>query len=118
MELAKIMEVVSWVISCLAVMVLLWGVAVAAVRLVRLEFLRIKGQHMLKQRQLLRQQLGSYILLGLEFLIAADIIHTVIKQDLTLEDVGVLVGIVLIRTAISYFLHKEISDMRGPEWES
>lgn len=37
----------------------------------------------------LRHRLGQGILLGLEFLIAADIIHTV-ATDLTFESVGIL----------------------------
>ena len=46
-----------------------------------------------------RQVLGQGILLGLEFLIAADIIHTV-AVELTFESIGVLALVVLIRTSL------------------
>jgi uncharacterized membrane protein len=49
-----------------------------------------------------RRRLGRSILLGLEFLIAADIIST-IAVDPTFESVGVLALIVLIRTFLGRF---------------
>lgn len=48
------------------------------------------------------------ILLGLEFLVAADIIHTV-AVELSWSSVGVLAVIVLIRTFLSFTLEVEIS---------
>lgn len=56
----------------------------------------------------LRQRLGRGILLGLEFLVAADIIHTV-AVELTFETVGVLAIIVLIRTFLSFTLEVELT---------
>ena len=55
-----------------------------------------------------RRSLGSSILLGLEFLVAADIIRTVAITP-TVESVSVLAGIVLIRTVLSFSLEVEIS---------
>jgi len=55
----------------------------------------------------LRASLGRGILLGLELLVAADIIKTV-SADLDLESVGVLAIIVLIRTFLSFSLEVEI----------
>ncbi len=51
--------------------------------------------------------LGRIILLGLEFLIAGDIIRTVVIKP-TMEQIGVLVIIVLIRTFLSFTLELEI----------
>lgn len=56
----------------------------------------------------LRQQLGRSILLGLELLVAADIIRTVAVTP-TAQSVAVLAGIVLIRTFLSWSLELEIS---------
>ena len=68
-----------------------------------------------------RQQLGRGILIGLEFLVAADIIHTV-AVELTYETVTVLGLIVLIRTFLSFMLELELTgrwpwqtDNQGPE---
>lgn len=59
-----------------------------------------------------RQHLGRAILLGLEFLVAGDIINTV-AVDPTFRSVGVLAGIVAIRTFLSFSLEVEI-DGRWP----
>lgn len=56
---------------------------------------------------LLRQTLGKSILLGLEILIAADIMATV-ATDPTLQSVTVLAIIVLIRTLLSFSLQIEV----------
>ncbi|MGE8142177.1 DUF1622 domain-containing protein [Novosphingobium sp. NPDC080210] len=54
-----------------------------------------------------RSSLGQAILLGLEFLVAADIINTVAVQP-TLGSIAVLAGIVAIRTFLSFSLETEI----------
>ncbi|MCC3289890.1 DUF1622 domain-containing protein [Arthrobacter sp. zg-Y1110] len=55
-----------------------------------------------------RQRLGRSILLGLELLVAADIIRTVAVTP-TFESVGILAIIVLIRTFLSYSLQLEVT---------
>ena len=55
-----------------------------------------------------RQTLARAILLGLEFLVAADIINTV-AVDPSFRSVGVLGMIVLVRTFLSFTLELEIS---------
>jgi uncharacterized membrane protein len=55
-----------------------------------------------------RHQMGAAILLGLEVLIGADIIRT-ITLDFTLESVGALAAIVLVRTFISLTLEVEMT---------
>ncbi len=54
-----------------------------------------------------RRDIGRAILLGLEILIAADIIRTVVIHP-TFRSVGVLAIIVLIRTFLSWSLQLEI----------
>lgn len=66
-----------------------------------------------------RRRLGRAILLGLEFLIAGDIIRTVAASP-TFAGVGVLGLIVLIRTFLSTALEVEVEgrwpwQARGPE---
>ena len=55
-----------------------------------------------------REQLGRSILLGLEFLVAADIIRTVAVEP-SFTSVGVLALVVIIRTFLSFSLEVEIS---------
>ncbi len=59
----------------------------------------------------IRCYLGTYLLLGLEIMIVADIIKTVLNQ--TREELIFLGGIVLIRTILSYFLNKEIEQIES-----
>ena len=54
-----------------------------------------------------RSNLGRGILLGLELLVGADIIST-ITAPLTFQSVGLLGGIILIRTFLSFSLETEI----------
>jgi uncharacterized membrane protein len=53
-----------------------------------------------------RQQLGQAILLGLELLVAGDIVRTVAASP-TLTSVAILAAIVLIRTFLSFSLEVE-----------
>lgn len=55
-----------------------------------------------------RGNLGHAILLGLEFLVAADIVGTVVV-DPTFGNVGVLALIIAVRTFLSFALEVEIS---------
>jgi len=63
--------------------------------------------------QVLRRSIGGVLLLGLEVLVAADLVHTVAIEP-TLENVAVLGLIVVIRTVLSFSLEIEIEGM--PPW--
>src|SRR5450759_3350390 len=65
------------------------------------------GAHATDPFRQLRANLGRVILLGLEVLIIADIIRTILV-DQSLESVGVLGLIVLIRIVLSFSLEVEI----------
>ncbi|GAA3275595.1 DUF1622 domain-containing protein [Paenarthrobacter aurescens] len=69
---------------------------------------RARGLTPLSPYRSYRQLLGRSILLGLELLVAADIIRTVAVTP-TFESVGVLAIIVLIRTFLSFSLELEIT---------
>jgi uncharacterized membrane protein len=51
---------------------------------------------------------GRWLVLGLEFALAADIVRTVISP--TWNDIGQLAAIALIRTFLSYFLEKDLGE--------
>ena len=57
----------------------------------------------------LRAELGTYLLLGLELLIASDILKTVLEPSL--DELAILGGIVVLRTILSVFLNKEIKEL-------
>jgi uncharacterized membrane protein len=57
-----------------------------------------------------RAELGRYILAALELLIVSDIIHTALSLELS--DLAFLGVLVLIRSVISFFLDRELRDIR------
>ena len=67
----------------------------------------LRGQKATSAYQHYRANLGRGILLGLEFLVGSDIIASV-TAPITWESVGLLGGIVLIRTLLSFSLETEI----------
>jgi uncharacterized membrane protein len=73
------------------------------------------GHHETGTYRRFRQRLGRTILLGLELLVAGDIVRTVAAQP-TLTSVAVLAIIVLIRTFLSFSLEVELTG-RWP-WQS
>lgn len=70
-------------------------------------FIRSVGRKEADAYEKLRHRLGRSILLGLELLVAGDIINTVAIEP-TVESVLVLGGIVLIRTFLSFSLEIEL----------
>ncbi len=108
----EVLHFLSMAIGIVGIAVIVWGVLLMVIRLIRLEITRFRRSSIYRERETLRHQLGSYLLLGLEFLIAADIIGTVTHP--TLEGLALLGGIVIIRTVISHFLDKEIEEFQPP----
>jgi uncharacterized membrane protein len=102
----------SFGIGVLGVLIIVFGVAAGMVRFLRAEFLFVRGRDVEDERKRLRHVLGYYLLLGLEFLIAADIIDTLMKPSV--QDLTVLGAIVLIRTVISLSLNVELRSERPP----
>jgi uncharacterized membrane protein len=105
--LIYIVNQISTIIGIAAILIISWGAIIIFIDLIKLEFNRLKGMKPYYERSILRHRFGSYLLLGLEFLIAADIILTISQPSL--EEVIILASIVGIRTVISYFLDKEMA---------
>ena len=101
-----IMEYLSFGIGVVGISVITWGALISTVSCIKLTILQIKGNNTYKNREIVRHHFGSYILLGLEFLIAADIMETIIKPSL--QEVAILGSIVVIRTILSFFLNREL----------
>jgi uncharacterized membrane protein len=96
----------SFAIGVLGVAVIVWGVLFGLVRFLRSELSAARGAKVEPERRTLRQTLGYYLLLGLEFLIAADIIDTLMKPEP--RELITLGAIVAIRTVISWSLNSEL----------
>lgn len=93
-------ETISWIVDGTGVAIIVLGLLYAIGRFV----LRPSRQDSYRR---FREDIGRGILLGLEFLVAADIIRTVAVSP-TLDNVLVLGLVVLIRTFLSMALQVEL----------
>ena len=104
------MLVVAQVFEVIAAAVLMVGLVLAFVLAIRAYRRTADGKAAYRT---LRQTFGGVILLGLEILVAGDLIRTVAVEP-TFDNVVVLGLIVLIRTFLSFSLEIEIDGV--PPW--
>lgn len=97
-------ELASLVIETLAIVIIVVAILYGLLQYVLDTFLRGRTRDVY---QAFKIRLGSALLLGLEILVAADIIRTVALEP-TLENVLVLGLLVIIRTFLSWSLVVEI----------
>ena len=98
--LVRLVEAAGAVIIFVGAAVAFAGFAVAAIRHRRTErFVPV------------RLSLGRFLALGLEFQLASDILRTAIAP--TLREIGELAAIAAIRTALNFFLAREIKEERA-----
>ena len=103
MDFHKIMETVVLLFEVVGVAVFAVGSLAAGFR-VLLRWVRGERQG---NYELVRREIGKSILLGLEILIIADIVHTIIV-DLSFDSAIILAIIVLVRTFLSFSLEIEL----------
>jgi len=102
----------SFIIGLIGVAVIIWGVIRGLWEFATSQILYLRDGTTVPLDDI-RFEVGRYLLLGLEFFIAADVVHTIVQP--TLEEVAVLGAIVIIRTIISYFLTHEIAFVEGSQ---
>jgi len=105
LDIRHAVEVVGLAVDAVGVAVIVLAIAIAGVAFARG---RNRGLPFEESYRSLRQSIGRGILLGLELLVAGDIIRTVAIAP-TFTSVGVLAGIVLIRTFLSFSLEVELT---------
>jgi uncharacterized membrane protein len=103
MDFQSLIEVLGRVVDASGVIAIVLGALLAAVFAVGRLLRRVPNAY-----GRFRRFLGRSILLGLELLVAADIIRTVASSP-TPAGVGVLAAIVAVRTFLSFSLELEIS---------
>jgi uncharacterized membrane protein len=96
-------EAVGAALDVVGVALIAFGLLISASRYLAAYF----GSAEIDAFRRLRQDIGRAILLGLEILVAADIIRTVAVTP-TVESVLILAGIVAIRTVLSISLQVEV----------
>lgn len=105
--------IIAQAVEAVSFSIMIYGALLAVMMFIKNEFGRFNGSFRLAELNKVRMNFGYYILLGLEFLIAADIIETILKPEL--QELIELGGIVTIRIVLSYFLTKEINELRVDE---
>ena len=102
-----IYEVSEWIkliVECTGVIIIAWGVLVS-LWLYAGKIFTTRGQKFIP----LRTSLAGYLILALEFQLAADIISTAIAPGW--NEIGQLGAIAVIRTVLNYFLEQEVKTL-------
>ena len=110
-DLHTILLIIQRSISFCGVLVILTGVIFALVRYFKYSLGNFGSQKMDINK--IRLNLGLVLTLGLEFIVAADLIGTTTAPDF--YSVGLVASIVLIRTVLSYTLNREINSIKNLE---
>lgn len=101
----RIANMVSSVVEMIAVVVIVLALLQFVYAFARTRF----GPRVQEKNAWLRVQFGSSLTVALELLLAADILATAVAP--TWDDIGKLAAIAAIRTALNYFLERELREM-------
>jgi uncharacterized membrane protein len=101
---------VATLVEAAAVLVVAYGAAEAFIRIVA--FL-MKPPVRFEDRKSVWRRFGTWLLLGLEFELASDIVRSIISP--TWAELGQLAAIAVIRTFLNYFLEHDIERAGRPE---
>lgn len=93
----------SSAVEAVAGIVIAIAVVEATFRVLGLAFRRSTTH---ESKEDIRLHLGRWLALSLEFLLAADVLRTAVAP--TWNEIGQLAAIVVLRTALNYFLQREI----------
>ena len=80
----------------------------AAIAFLRFLDAAVRHRHEPHRFVAVRLGLGRYLALGLEFQLASDVLRTAVAP--TLREIGELAAVAAIRTALNYFLGREIKE--------
>ena len=69
-------------------------------------YLVVRREDMRTKKDFIRLNLGQWLTVALEFELAADILRTAVAPSW--NDIGQLAAIIIIRTAVNFFVQKEI----------
>ena len=107
--LREVVDVLVRLVEAAGAIVIFIGAAWAFVQFVRAGVER--RQNAGRAFTTIRLSLGRFLALGLEFQLAGDILRTAIAP--TFAEIGQLAAIAAIRTALNYFLTREIREERA-----
>lgn len=94
-------------IDAMALLVILYGAVEAFLNVLWARFTSVGGD----QRREVWLQFARWLVAGLTFQLAADIIET--STDPNWEDIGRLAAIAIIRTFLNFFLERDLAEVRS-----
>lgn len=100
LNVSHALEMLSAIIIGISVLLVLWNYIKALTK-------RTKGI----SKEQIRTQFGSTVAVALELLLGADVLATAVAP--TWDDIGKLAAIAVIRTALNYFLGKELEHIKN-----
>lgn len=105
-RLRDAVDVLVRVVEAMGALIIFVGAVIAFVRFVVVAVRTRKAEGFVR----VRLGLGRFLALGLEFQLASDILRTAIAP--TFEEIGQLAAVAAIRTALNFFLAREIEQER------
>ncbi len=105
-ELAKAITIyISHAVEILAAVII--GIALIKTLF---NYIKVIHQH-IEKKEALRVQFGSSVAVALELLLGADVLATAVAPSW--DDIGKLAAIAILRTALNYFLEKELDHLHA-----
>jgi len=93
-------------VNIIGIVIIIVGVFIVLFKYLKNLFLF--HNNLIRLNEIIRFEFSSYLIFGLEFFIASDVIRTIVIPSWT--TLGMLGSIVIIRTVLSYFLTMEIKE--------
>lgn len=106
-HLQTAVDVLVRLVEAAGAVVIFVGALVAFIRVVAVAVRERRGEGFVA----VRLGLGRFLALGLEFQLAGDILRTAIAP--TFEEIGQLAAVATIRTALNFFLSRELAEERA-----
>ncbi len=108
--LREVVDVLVRLVEAAGALIIFIGAIWAFLKFLRAGFDRSRGDPA-TSFVAIRLSLGRFLALGLEFQLAGDVLRTAIAPSFT--EIGQLAAIAAIRTALNYFLAREIANERA-----
>lgn len=102
----EILTLIQHVVSLIGILIILSGVLLAAYQYIYYSYTNFLAIDVTTKINTIRLHLGRILILGLEFIVAADLIGTTTTPDY--YALGMLAIIVAIRTFLSFSINREL----------
>ncbi len=109
-QVETVLETIAFAVDLVGIAILVYTAVKFIAHFLGFEIKQLRGLECVEGIREMRLRLGSYILLALEFIIISDVIQTAISRSV--DDFLSLGLLVIIRVALSFFLGRELSEVK------